>query len=358
MTEVSNCQISPQIAINDAIKPFVKNWLIKPGKSANNRKRPTPGVSQGDFRSFYRYDVQACGENMLAVAMLGHIRYWHEQGYDECKCSLDFWQKEFGITSRRAVRTAVTALMNSQKVVRSDAWFNGNRTHAYSLTEAAAEEMGIRRSVRNDTPGSAVNDTPNTACTKQQDQKKKANTEPATAGASCNPGTPQQQSNQPGKDNPKPTPTPGPVRKSPGDLKWACTWESMTGQRVTTTQARKLKEAGRWVYGKGGDLDSLLGFILTKDAKGGDYRRWREVVRGVSNTAPFRPKLEYFASHVDACLAHMQAHQQAAEATAERAVRHAEAEAQRAARSVHDPMPTQADFDAVQAEINALYPPA
>lgn len=145
--------------------PTKPDWLIK-GKH-KRKPRPTPGISNGDYRSFYRYDVAACAENMLAVAMLGHLRFWYEQGYDECACSLDFWMQQFGITSRFSVRTAVKALMASGKVERAEVWFNGNITHAYRLTKAAAEEMAIRRSVGNSTPGSAENSTPITVGTEQ-----------------------------------------------------------------------------------------------------------------------------------------------------------------------------------------------
>lgn len=121
--------------------------------AALRKPRKIPGKVESPIRRLDIRDVQACGENMLAVAMLSDIRFWLEpdgqqaklkkaiekDGYRWVARSIAGWKQHFNIKSDQMVRTAVKYLRASEEVEVSDFWFSGNLTPHYRLKTEGVE---------------------------------------------------------------------------------------------------------------------------------------------------------------------------------------------------------------------------
>jgi hypothetical protein len=201
--------------------------IIDWGKA--KKPRPTPGLVDSPLRLINVNDVQACGENLLAAAMVTDIRRCTEganpiskikrDGFTLVARSIDYWKKHFNITSTAAVRTAIKHMKNSELVVCSDEWFNGNLTPHYRMAsagvkndtslikkEAEGVEIDIPH-VNSDTPH-VKNDTPITQKVKAKVETEKSKSTSVTEENPVTTGTPEISQANSGETEPQTKTTP------------------------------------------------------------------------------------------------------------------------------------------------------
>ncbi|KIG09808.1 hypothetical protein BurMR1_3045 [Burkholderia sp. MR1] len=308
-TAAIDCQNSGAMFSSGATVATAIVALVKP--------RRIPGLVDNPRRSLNVLFTEACGNNMLAVAMVSDVHYWttpdptdggkiHStisfDGFDWAARCVEYWKAHFGLTSVQTVRTALKAVEKSGLLECENRFFNGNMWPHYRLSAKAVAILDADqqrrvdgRGVESNTPDVEIN-TPitnrrHTEKTKNlkttsasgtaplakgetsqslQGGGKQQNQKPALKAVSKNPAqltNTKQQGDQKGSTSEPPT-----IGKSGKRLLgWAQLWEKLTTEPddpnprlLSETEANQLKQVGTQLWKQHIDLRDVLAHVLPR----------------------------------------------------------------------------------------------